>query len=173
MDAIYWHPGFFWQVRRIDVLKPIRYEAMTFNYVKCYPTSFGKPYVIGGCGDSGRRNAERTQQRTTFLRDVAYVLHAELVAHDPSLDVSKHVGRFCKLARKGKSYRLPYLGLKICPARYALLERGDEGPQPLSESADLGMMMLMRNYDDPKFPTFNFRAMMVNGTIQVPEVSLA
>lgn len=70
LEAIYWKPEFEWRVREIHVLEPIRHIALVRNEMnKRIPTRDPKPIFV---------DEERTQRYTLALRDVAYLIYAEI-----------------------------------------------------------------------------------------------
>ncbi len=68
-SAIYSKPAeFYWQVRRIEVMKPIRYMNIMRNEVKCKVQK--KPKLV---------EEERTQRNAQMLRDVYYRITADII----------------------------------------------------------------------------------------------
>ncbi|MDW8324883.1 MAG: type I-C CRISPR-associated protein Cas5c, partial [Burkholderiales bacterium] len=79
-EAILWKPCIRWHVRRIEVLKPIRWISLRRNEVGSrIPTRSVEAAMKTGTGDLGLYIEDDRQQRAgLFLRDVAYRLHADL-----------------------------------------------------------------------------------------------
>ena len=70
LSAIYSKPKeFYWQVRRIEVLKPIQYTSFRRNEVK---SKMGR-------GESLCIEDDRTQRQSIMLKDVRYRITAELM----------------------------------------------------------------------------------------------
>ena len=176
LDAIHWKPAIRWQVDRIHVLRPIRFESIRRNEVgsKLPAAAVAKAMKAGSVAELATYVDEDRQQRaSTVLRDVAYVIaaHFELTAKAGSDDtVGKHLDIFNRRARKGQCFQAPSLGVREFPASFALLEDGDalpEGDASLLETRDLGWMLHDIDFADGMTPRF-FRAEMRNGVIDVP-----
>src|SRR5689334_8051532 len=70
LEAIFWKPEFSWRVREIAVLKPIRYFSILRNEVQSKMSARrDAPFYA---------NEDRTQRHTLGLRDVAYVIRADV-----------------------------------------------------------------------------------------------
>lgn len=191
-DAILWKPAIFWQVKKIEVLAPIRWISVRRNEV-------GKVASAGSAGifiDDGKT---RQQRAGLFLRDVKYRLYAEfvfippdkrgkvhnsvpewLVASDeaemlrqkdvrPDETEAKYAAMFERRSRKGQCFNQPYLGCREFSAAFRLVEPATEPATPIPETRDLGWMLYDMDFADladPK-PQF-FKAMIENGVVRVP-----
>ncbi|AVS71752.1 type I-C CRISPR-associated protein Cas5 [Paracidovorax avenae] len=176
LDAIHWKPAIRWNIDRIHVLNPIRFESIRRNEVggKISPASVtkamkaGTPDGLANCVDE-----DRQQRAATILRDVAYVIeaHFDLTAKaGPDDSVGKHLDIFNRRARKGQCFQQPCMGVREFPASFELLEDGAPIP-PVHESLlaprDLGWTLHDIDFDRGMAPRF-FRAQMVGGVIEVP-----
>ena len=80
-EAILWKPAIRWEVRKIEVLQPIRWISVRRNEVKSKASVSNVKEAMNGT----RRDLEmfvedeRTQRASLLLRDVAYRIYAELV----------------------------------------------------------------------------------------------
>lgn len=176
LEAIHWKPAIRWQVDRIHVLKPIRFESIRRNEVgsKISPASVTKAMKAGStAGLATFVDEDRQQRASTVLRDVAYVIdaHFDLTARAGADDsVGKHLDIFNRRARKGQCFHAPCMGVREFPAAFRLLEDGDSPPQTdagLESEKDLGWMLHDIDFADDMTPRF-FRARMVGGVIEVP-----
>src|SRR5437773_1934793 len=70
LEAIFWKPEFSWRVREIEVLKPIRYFSILRNEVQ--------RRASGRSAEPFYADEDRTQRHTLGLRDVAYVIRADV-----------------------------------------------------------------------------------------------
>lgn len=145
LDAILWRPEMRWIVRRIEVLRPIRFASFRRNEVqsKVAPASVKKwmrdgaeyrPQPAGaGCGDATPRN-------TLALRDVAYVVEAEPLVYEPNGEnnPAKYAGMFRRRVEKGQCFHRPYLGCREFAADFA---PPDSSEKPIPETRDLGLML--------------------------------
>ena len=164
LEAIFWKPEFTWRVRQIDVLRPIRYFSILRNEVK------SKAAVRSAqSGSVLVADDDRTQRHTLALRDVAYVIYAdvELRPHAGEENPAKFRDQFRRRVAKGQCYRQPYLGCREFSAFFA--EPFGEAPEPITE--DLGPMLLDIDYmpdgSGRGTPVF-FEARIADGRLTVP-----
>src|SRR4030042_4476553 len=67
LDSILWKPEFQWYVRRVQILKPIRFATIKRNEIN---TKQGRtPILI---------EERRAQRNSVILRDVAYIIEASI-----------------------------------------------------------------------------------------------
>lgn len=177
LEAIHWKPAIRWEIDRIHVLKPIRFESIRRNEV-------GSKIGLGNIKKA--RNAQSTQdlynvadedrqqRAATVLRDVAYVIEAHFVltAKAGSDDnEGKHLDQFKRRARKGQCFHQPCMGTREFPAHFALLDEGDAWPSRYLSDADLnrdlGWMLHDIDFATGNAPRF-FRAELKDGVIEVP-----
>jgi CRISPR-associated protein Cas5d len=189
-DAILWKPAIYWQVKRIEVLAPIKWISVRRNEVaKVASPRSGGIFI----------EADRQQRAGLFLRDVKYRLHAEfifipperrgkvfnptpewLVDPDEEVDLkkpderkdeteAKYAAMFERRARKGQHFHQPYLGCREFAAAVRLVEPSEPQIVPLTETRDLGWMLYDMDYSDQADikPMF-FRAKLESGVVCVP-----
>ena len=116
-----------------------------------------------------RPRPDRTQRHTLALRDVAYVIHAQIeVKPDVADNPAKFRDQFRRRVLKGRCFARPYLGCREFAADFAPPD-GSERPIDLTE--DLGLMLLDLDYADdgsgrgtPRF----FAARLERGVLRVP-----
>jgi len=190
-EAIYWKPAIRWLVRRIDVLAPIRWTSVRRNEIDRTMSAGNQAGVlIEDC---------RQQRAGLILRDVAYLLHADMLfiplgersphtpvqsryAEDPDPvspadeKPSKHQAIFERRVSKGQCFNQPYLGCReFSVTSFRLLPQEQAldyagGSAPIAEDRDLGFMLYDMNYGAETNPTaMFFRAKMEKGTIIVPD----
>ena len=190
-DAILWKPAIFWQIKRIEVLAPIKWISVRRNEV-------GK--VASPRSDGFFVEDERQQRAGLFLRDVRYRLHGEFRFIPPDkrgktvnpvpewlIDVgeavamkipdrrpdeteAKYAAMFERRARKGQHFHQPYLGCREFAANVQLVDPKLTSPAPITDSHELGFMLYDLDFTDPADikPMF-FRAKLDNGVIAVPD----
>ena len=171
-EAILWKPAIRWEVKRIEVLKPIRWISVRRNEVASKVSVRNAQTAMGvGKGNLALYVEEDRQQRAgLFLRDVAYRIHAELVpvGDDARSNPAKYREMFQRRAEKGQCVNQPYLGCREFAARFRLVAQpADEAPA-IDETRDLGWMLFDMDFtaaNDPK-PQF-FRADMQRGVIDL------
>ncbi len=173
LEAIHWKPAIRWIVTAIHVLRPIRFQSIRRNEVgsKASVTSIRKAMKsasIDGLALVVER--ERQQRAATVLRDVDYIIDArfdltEKAGRDDR--EGKHLDIFNRRARRGQCFQQPCLGNREFPARFSLIEQGEDSPKPIEESRDLGFMLWDIDHAGDRSPMF-FRAHLVSGVIQIP-----
>lgn len=173
-DAIFWKPAVRWQVRRIEVLNPIRWTNLRRNEVASVAsTRNAQQAMAAGQGDLALYVDEDRQQRAALLlRDVAYRLHADLLVRADRQDPeppAKFFEIFARRARKGQCVNQPYLGCREFAARWRLVDDLRSEPPPIDETRDLGWMLHDLDFANPADPQPRFfRAQMTTGVVEVP-----
>lgn len=77
LEAIFWKPEFSWRVSSIAVLRPIRYFSILRNEVNTRASErSARGWEKSGGGYDA--SADRAQRHTLALRDVEYVIHAQI-----------------------------------------------------------------------------------------------
>jgi len=189
-DAILWKPAIYWQVRKIEVLSPVKWISVRRNEVGKVASASSAGILI---------EKDRQQRAGLFLRDVRYRLHAEFIFIPPEKrskvlnqapewlvdaeetkdmkkpDVrkdeteAKYAAMFERRARKGQYFHHPYLGCREFAADVCFVGPGGGADAPIKETRDLGWMLYDLDYSDPSDikPMF-FQAKLDNGVICVP-----
>ncbi len=170
LSAIYSKSAeFYWQVKRIEVLRPIRFMTIRRNEVKTkYAYTASNP--MKGCIDI---EEDRTQRQSVVLRDVRYRITAEMVLRDSYPESPERLYRqFERRVKHGQNFFQPCMGTREFPAYY---EWGSTGEAPIDETMDLGIMVYdtfdLHSWQVTKKPEpclSLFRAEMVQGVIEVP-----
>lgn len=170
-DAVFWKPAIRWQVRRVEVLAPVRWTNLRRNEVAgVVPTGSVQQAMKAGHGALALYADEDRQQRAALLlRDVAYRLHADLVVQADRSDPGppqKFFEMFERRARKGQCVNQPYLGCREFAARWRLVETMVGEPPPIADTRDLGWMLHDLDYTHPTDPQPQFfHAQMVGGVV--------
>jgi len=168
LEAIFWKPEFAWSVREIAVLEPIAYFSILRNEVN----SRASERAARGWADKGGgffASDDRAQRNTLALRDVAYVIRAEVIPRSQERGLeAKYRDQFRRRVARGQCFAQPYLGTREFTASFA--EPGeDDQPQPLTMG--LGRMLHDLHYlpggNGAAVPVF-FDARLENGVLRVP-----
>lgn len=173
-EAILWKPAIRWHVRKIEVLKPIRWINLRRNEVaSVVSTRNVETAMKSGKGDLGLYIEEDRQQRAgLFLRDVAYRVHADLeflTERDPQANAAKYHEMFERRAGKGQCVNQPYLGCREFAAAFRLVAKPDDEAAPIDETRELGFMLHDLDFSHPADPQPRFfRARLENGAVAVP-----
>ena len=173
VEAVYYHPGLQWHIRRIYVLNPIRFTNIRRNEVKSKVLASDVYSAMQG----SRRplsivtSQQIAQRASMLLQDVHYVIEAEFTMTDraaPSDNPGKFQDIVTRRMAKGQCYHAPYFGCREFPAHFRAWPGGPIST--IQESRDLGFMLYDFDYSDPKNITpLYFHAKMENGVINVAD----
>lgn len=145
LSAIYSKPReFYWQINRIEVLRPLRYISFKRNEVKEVlavkadgSLRADTPILVDYAGADG--NKGRTQRQTVALRDVSYRVYASICRqpdyHEPE---ERLYNQALRRIRRGQCFYQPSLGLREFVAYFAPAEGEAE---PIDLDLDLGLML--------------------------------
>ena len=193
-EAIFWKPAFYWNVKKIEVLNPIKWINLRRNEVGAVANDKSNGVII---------EDNRQQRAGLFLRDVRYRLYADLVFippkqrkatanqlpeylidaeekselaeknftdDHPNENPAKYNAMFERRAKKGQCFFQPYLGCREFSCFFKLVAPEKESAIPIPETRDLGFMLYDMDYTNPKDirPAF-FRAKLENGVVNVPD----
>ncbi|UJZ87845.1 type I-C CRISPR-associated protein Cas5c [Heyndrickxia coagulans] len=170
LEGIFWKPEFKWRIKSIHVLKPIQYYSILRNEVAS---------IVPGNIVTSRRdyftddNRERQLRHSIMLRDVAYIITAEMQLMNPTMENKrKYASMFLRRVAKGQCFYRPYLGTRECSLHFSLPEDDD---QAIPDTMDIGPMLFDLKYPaDPgqknarAIPYF-FNAKLDRGILHVPE----
>lgn len=170
LEAIFWKPEFSWHVREIWILKPIRYQPIMRNEVN---NKVAMRTVKRWAESNGHYLADnhRAQRHTLALRDVAYLIAAQIYlqphAEGPA---TKYQEQFKRRIRRGQFWQAPCLGCREFPAYFEEVKGDLETPVPVDD--ELGLMLFDLEYEaagdgrgNPKF----FQARLEQGILKIPE----
>ena len=168
VEAIYYHPGLQWHIRRIYVLNPIRFTNIRRNEVKGKILRDDVYNAIQGGKVPFLATSQQIAQRAAMvLQDVHYVIEAEFTMTDraaPGDNPGKFQDIVTRRMAKGQCYHTPYFGCREFPASFREWPGGTVPTVPLTQ--DLGWTLYDLDYKDPQNiqPQF-FRARLVNGVL--------
>lgn len=175
-EAILWKPAIRWRIRRIDVLKPVRWISVRRNEVGAVVSTPTQAAMNGGRGGPALYVEDIRQQRASlFLRDVAYRLYADmdLLTNEAQTNPNKYVAMFNRRAELGQCVNQPYLGCREFAARFRavpLVSDSQGGHEPVAGeldaqiewTADLGWMLYDLDFASPASPQPRFFRAQVN-----------
>ena len=118
LEAVFWKPEFEWRVREIAVLKPVKRFSILRNEVSnLISYNSAKAWVTEGGGmnvedyDERGKPKYRQQRHALVLKDVAYIIRADIVLKPHTTDpLTKYTEIFKRRAEKGQTFHQPYLG---------------------------------------------------------------
>jgi len=173
-EAILWKPAIRWHVRKIEVLKPIRWINLRRNEVSGVVSSRNVEIAMrNGTGELAQYIEDERQQRAgLFLRDVGYRVHADLEVLPgaaPDNTPVKFQEMFERRAGKGQCVNQPYLGCREFAAAFRLVGDLETEAPAIKETCDLGFMLHDLDFSNPADPQPRFfRAQMESGVVNVP-----
>ncbi len=154
LEAIFWRPEIRWEVRAIDVLKPIRQQSVLRNEVAEKQSPRQDDFLV----------EKRRQQRSSLmLRDVAYVVHADMLLEGHATDpIPKYTSQFERRLDRGQCFHRPYLGTRECAASFRLAS-GEE--EPIEQDLFIGSMLFdIARIPDEDRQDLTFRRHAGNGS---------
>lgn len=169
LEAIYWKPEIRWRVQRIHVLKPIR----RFSILRTEVKSTANPKAAQK-GERFIAQDQHTQRHTLALRDVAYLIEADVdpTARGKEDGVVKHRDQFRRRVRRGQSFHRPYLGCREFAACFDEPDGSERVPDELAGRTEvLGRMLFdldFKGKDGRGTPRF-FNAELREGVLHVPQ----
>ena len=172
LEAIFWKPEFTWRVEEIQVLEPIRYISLVRNEIASRQTvQTARRWQREGGGFDATDSRNRAQRHTLALRDVAYVIKAQVVVKAGGDNPAKYRDQFRRRVNSGRCFATPYLGCREFWARFSAPDRTES---PIDVTEDLGSMLLDLTYDPqgngaatPRF----FNARLEQGVLRIPHPS--
>ncbi len=166
LSAIYSKPNeFYWQINRVEVLKPIRYISFKRNEVKSKVGNSANPILV---------EDDRTQRQSVMLKDVHYRVYASIIKRDGFKGtLTALYEQADRRIRGGKCFYQPCLGTRECVAYFS---PNESGLLPCKESLDVGLML----YDVFDLHSFEvttkskpyitlFKAKLVDGVLEIPD----
>lgn len=169
LSAIYSKPPeFYWQVKKIEVLNPIRYTSFMRNEVKSTVSLKGDVASSVIYADE-----DRTQRQTQVLKNVRYRITAEICPRKNFTGTRAQLySQAARRIRAGKTFFQPSLGMRefVC-----YFEESDGVREPIDDSRELGLMVYdvfdlhdysVRKKTIPKLSLYY--AVMNHGVIEVP-----
>ena len=168
LEAILWKPEFQWFVRRIIVLKPIKFCSIKRNEISKRQNPKGEPIEI---------TENRVQRNSIVLTDVGYIIEASVFVDETLIErtknsekpitVMKYRTMFNRRVEKGQCWHQPSLGTREFAADFSV---PDENDVPLDITYPIGSMFYDMFYDEKgkAIPEFFYDLAIVNGILECP-----
>lgn len=144
LESIFWHRPMQWRVRQIVTLNPIRHFSILRNEVKSR--------AARGM-DSLSISDDRTQRHTLMLRDVAYIIRADVwlppgaTDRDGNpVDAAKYRDQFRRRVTRGQCHSRPYAGCREFALDFGDPIPGEQPHEHLRGEIDLGRMLFDIEY---------------------------
>lgn len=165
LEAIFWKKEIEYEINAIAVLKRIQFISIRRNEIQDVISTQGKsgiaswmkdpttfsPYFVDSAGRNDVQGENRTQRNSIVLRDVEYVISAQLIIKNPTAENNcrKYTEMFSRRVQDGQCFRQPYFGIREYAANFQQAS-GDEKPIP--ETRDLGIMLYDLDFGIAKAP---------------------
>ena len=171
LASIYSKPAeFYWQVKKIEVLRPIQYTTFMRNEVKSKMSKIPEHDPTSVCLEI---EEDRTQRQSVVLKDVRYRITASIIPRKEfSGRADQLYQQFERRAKRGQMFVQPVMGTREFPAYF---EWGATEESPICEDQDFGLMVYdvfdLHRYQVGKRaePSISlYRAKMNQGIIAVP-----
>ncbi|WP_201798860.1 type I-C CRISPR-associated protein Cas5c [Methanomassiliicoccus luminyensis] len=174
LEAIYWKPAIRWNVDKIHVMNPIKFDNIRRNERsgKISSVKVERAMREGNVSLYQDKSEDTVQRASLLLRDVCYCIDAHFDISETNGETEtdeKHYNMALRRMRKGQCFHHPYLGCREFSAQFELIE----GELPASYyngrvdgTRDLGIMLWDIDFSNDNKPIF-FRAQMKDGIIDV------
>lgn len=128
LEAIFWKPEFRYEVREIGVLRLGSQTVILRNELS--KRQGKRPILV---------ERQRQQRSSLVLKDVAYIIHAEMVLRSHATDpIYKYRDQFNRRLDRGQCHHTPYLGTREFAAAFS----PPDGDRPATDlNLDLGPML--------------------------------
>lgn len=129
-------PEFYWQVVKIEVLKPIQYTTFKRNELKSTMMKLPAQNPLKACISI---EEDRTQRQSVVLKDVRYRISAQIIPRPAFTGtVTQLYNQFERRCTRGQMFVQPVMGTREFPAYF---EWGSTEETPIAEDADFGFMV--------------------------------
>lgn len=185
-EAILWKPAIEWQIKRIEILSPIKWLSVRRNEVGTKLSTRNAQSMMNSKGKSDYAiivDDNRQQRASLLLKDVRYRIYADFIMTDKASQADNRVKfeqMFERRAKKGQCFYQPYLGCREFSAyfEYIELDRNNQtvfesnkkNIMPISENQDMGYILYDLDFSDVGDPQpMFFHAQMKDGIISIPD----
>lgn len=127
LEALMWKPEMRWEIREIRVLSPVRQLTILRNEIKDRQGT--KPLVI---------EEQRQQRMSLILKDVEYVITAQLELRRDDIPRAKYYDQFERRLSRGQCHYMPYLGAREFAASF---EEATGKESPVALAGELGPLL--------------------------------
>lgn len=166
LEAILWKKEFQWYIKKIIVLKPIKFASIKRNEIK---KKQGKdPIDIID---------NRVQRNSIVLKDVSYIIEASIHVdediikktknNEHPITVKKYREMFERRVKKGQCWHQPYLGTREFAADFSV---PDENDKPIMLTYPIGSMLYDMYYNEKgeATPLFIYDVAIIDGVLECP-----
>ena len=170
LESFFWKPAVKYIPRAVEVLKPIRRMDIKKNELKQGFKGDFSPVSI---------EEDRIQRNNSYLRDVLYRIHCDLVfipselrkefykgyqsRNEQDENPMKYYEMLKRRIRKGQYCKSPYLGTRecVCSSVEWIDDAEAEKTNPIDQTGDLGMMYVDYIYNEDYNPEQRARMLKI------------
>lgn len=177
LEAILWKKEFQWVIKRIIVLKPIKFASIKRNEITKKQSYKSGPIDVTKENNQGKPE-NRVQRNSIVLKDVGYIIEASIYVDENvirrtknsehPITVKKYREMFDRRVKKGQCWHQPCLGTREFVADFSIPEEHDK---PLDITYPIGSMLYDMYYDEKgnATPLFFYDVAIVDGVLDCPE----
>jgi CRISPR-associated protein Cas5d len=138
LEAIFWKPEFSWRIHEIVVLKDIRRFSILRNECNSHQSDrVARKWETSKAG-SYYAEEDRSQRHSLCLRDVAYIIRADIKLKPHETNSAKYREQFKRRVEKGQCHHQPYFGTREFSAFF---EPPDGTEKAIERTDHLGLML--------------------------------
>lgn len=173
LQSIYWHPCFDYVVDKIYIMKPIQKTSIKRNELKDKIDYKDTKESALKTNQSTYLPIRQTQRNAVILKDVGYIIEAHFVQkeNDPAFDSNKIYAIFCKRAKSGKCFKMPFLGSREYSCFFELVDN-NEIIKPEDINLDLGIMLYDIYFNAGTMKPYFFKSSVNNGILDLTNVEV-
>lgn len=177
LEAILWKKEFQWFIKRIIILKPIKFASIKRNEITKKQNQISGPIDITKINNQGKPE-NRVQRNSIVLKDVAYIIEASVYVNEDiirktkdsehPITVKKYREMFERRVKKGQCWHQPCLGTREFAADFSFPDEDDE---PIMVTYPIGSMPYDMYYDEKgnAIPLYFYDVAIVDGVLECPE----
>ncbi|GAA2353687.1 type I-C CRISPR-associated protein Cas5c [Streptomyces carpaticus] len=179
LQAIFWKPQFQYVVRRIEVLRPVRWQLIRRNEVRSVTTLTGVKDMKKHPAAHYDAAEDRDQRSTMALADVRYRIHAQVVVSEeakaggngfPPASEEKYREQLRRRVQRGACFSQPFFGCREFTAAFG---PADAAHAAIPWTDELGVMLHSIEYPPGGGERYRwFRARVEDGVLTVPREPL-
>lgn len=173
LQSIYWHPCFDYIIDKIYIMKPIQKMSIKRNELKNKIDYKDIKESALKTNQPTYLPIRQTQRNAVVLKDVEYIIEAHFIqkGNDPVFDNDKIYALFCKRAKSGKCFKMPFLGNREYSCFFEFIDN-NEIITPENINLDLGIMLYDIEFNNGTMKPYFFNSKVNNGILDLTKVEV-
>ncbi|MBB1245263.1 type I-C CRISPR-associated protein Cas5 [Streptomyces durbertensis] len=177
LQAIFWKPQFRYVIRRIEVMKGVRWQQVRRNEVRSVTTASGVRSMRKEPTQRYDVEEDRDQRNTVALADVRYRIHAQVVVSAearagsdgfPPATEEKFREQLRRRVERGACFSQPFFGCREFTASFGPATDRAADQEAKLWTEELGLMLHSIEYTPSGERYRWFRARVEGGVLEVP-----